>query len=123
MRQQLLLIACTALLLNVTPAYCGLVLFVDDDAVAGGDGESWDTAFRFLQDALSIASIPEKGISIFTISNGKIVSLIEDQIVMIDLKELKKEVLAGPPNYTGLVIIGKRYFFIQKNSIDIYILR
>ncbi len=31
------------------------VLFVDDDAPPGGDGLSWDTAYRFLQDALANA--------------------------------------------------------------------
>lgn len=34
----------------------GTVLFVDDDAAAGGDGLTWDTAYRFLQNALSAAS-------------------------------------------------------------------
>ena len=29
------------------------VLLVDDDAPLGGDGLSWDTAYRFLQDALA----------------------------------------------------------------------
>ena len=28
------------------------IIFVDDDAAPGGDGSSWDTAFRHLQDAL-----------------------------------------------------------------------
>ncbi len=30
-------------------------IYVDDDAPAGGDGTSWDTALRFLQDALAVA--------------------------------------------------------------------
>lgn len=34
----------------------GSVLYVDDDAAAGGNGESWDTAYRFLQDALTDAA-------------------------------------------------------------------
>jgi predicted outer membrane repeat protein len=33
----------------------GGVLYVDDDAPPGGDGQSWDTAFRYLQDALTEA--------------------------------------------------------------------
>lgn len=33
-------------------------LFVDPDAAAGGDGESWNTAFRHLQDALAAAEAP-----------------------------------------------------------------
>jgi len=70
MRQQKLLIAFVAILLCVTPAYCGSVLYVDDDASVGGDGQSWDTAFRFLQDALSIASITEKGITEIRIAQG-----------------------------------------------------
>ena len=36
-------------------AHAGLVLFVDDDAPLGGDGLSWDTAYRFVQDALATA--------------------------------------------------------------------
>ncbi|MHC4219007.1 MAG: right-handed parallel beta-helix repeat-containing protein [Planctomycetota bacterium] len=31
-------------------------LFVDDDALPGGDGLAWETAFRFLQDALTTAT-------------------------------------------------------------------
>ncbi len=37
-------------------ARAGGVLYVDDDAPLGGDGTSWDTAYRFLQDALEDAS-------------------------------------------------------------------
>ena len=37
-------------------AHGGTVLFVDDDAPQGGDGTTWDTAYRFLQDALADAS-------------------------------------------------------------------
>ena len=37
-------------------AHGGGVLYVDDDAPLGGDGTSWDTAYRFLQDALLNAS-------------------------------------------------------------------
>jgi hypothetical protein len=31
------------------------IIYVDDDAPAGGDGQSWTTAFTFLQDALAVA--------------------------------------------------------------------
>lgn len=34
-------------------AYGGTVIHVDDDADPGGDGLSWETAYRFLQDALA----------------------------------------------------------------------
>ncbi len=37
------------------PAWAGTVIYVDDDAPFGGDGSSWDTAYRFLQDGLSSA--------------------------------------------------------------------
>ena len=37
-------------------AHGGAILFVDDDAPPGGDGLTWDTAYRFLQDALVDAS-------------------------------------------------------------------
>ena len=32
------------------------IIYVDDDAVGGGDGGSWENAYRFLQDALATAS-------------------------------------------------------------------
>ncbi|MCG8405646.1 MAG: hypothetical protein MI923_10655, partial [Phycisphaerales bacterium] len=35
----------------------GAVWYVDDDAAAGGDGQSWGTAFKYLQDALSAAQL------------------------------------------------------------------
>jgi hypothetical protein len=42
------------MILAVAPAtHAGTVIHVDDDAAAGGDGVSWGTAFRFLQDALA----------------------------------------------------------------------
>ena len=33
----------------------GRIIFVDDDAVEGGDGSSWLNAFKYLQDGLGIA--------------------------------------------------------------------
>ena len=43
----------------VTPAVrAASILHVDDGAPAGGDGSSWSTAFRFLEDALSSAALP-----------------------------------------------------------------
>ena len=38
----------------------GKVIYVDDDAIAPGDGSSWETAYRFLQDALADAESAEK---------------------------------------------------------------
>ncbi|MEL6796567.1 MAG: hypothetical protein AAFO89_07050, partial [Planctomycetota bacterium] len=45
--------ACAAMLfaLGATAQNDGIV-YVDDDAAPGGNGESWNTAYRFLQDAL-----------------------------------------------------------------------
>ncbi len=34
-------------------ANAGSVVYVDDDASAGGDGTSWSSAYKFLQDALA----------------------------------------------------------------------
>ena len=31
------------------------VIYVDDDAPLGGDGTTWSTAYRYLQDALATA--------------------------------------------------------------------
>jgi len=45
----------------IVPAWAGTVIYVDDDAPLGGDGMSWDTAYRFLQDGLADANnlVPE----------------------------------------------------------------
>ncbi len=40
----------------ISPAWAGTVIYVDDDAVLGGDGRSWQTAYRYLQDGLSVAA-------------------------------------------------------------------
>ncbi|MCH8823532.1 MAG: right-handed parallel beta-helix repeat-containing protein [Planctomycetes bacterium] len=46
----------------------GGVLFVDDDAGAGGDGLTWNTAYHFLQDALTTAS--QGGVSEIHVAQG-----------------------------------------------------
>lgn len=43
--------------ISTSNCLAGGTLYVDDDAQAGGDGLSWDTAYRFLHDA--IASVPD----------------------------------------------------------------
>jgi hypothetical protein len=48
----------------------GPVCHVDDDAVPGGDGTSWTTAFRFLRDAVTCASDPESGILEIRVAGG-----------------------------------------------------
>ncbi len=48
----------------------GNVLFVDDDAPANGAGATWDTAYRFLQDALGFASNPENNITEIRVGQG-----------------------------------------------------
>ncbi len=47
----------------------GQVSYVDDDAPAGGDGQSWETAYRFLQDAL-VAAQPGCGVEEIHIAQG-----------------------------------------------------
>ena len=51
--------ACATLLITslslASTASGDVVLFVDDDAPPGGDGMSWDSAYRFLQDAFAYA--------------------------------------------------------------------
>ena len=42
-------------LVNAFVVEYGQVRYVDDDAPLGGDGSSWETAFKFLQDALAVA--------------------------------------------------------------------
>ena len=65
----------TAVALAFTVAIAGhasavSVIFVDDDASAGGDGLTWRTAMRHLQDALALASQPGSGISEIRVAQG-----------------------------------------------------
>ena len=46
------------------------VLFVDDDASPGGNGQSWNEAYRFLQDALRKADVPANGITEIRVAQG-----------------------------------------------------
>lgn len=46
------------------------ILHVDDDAPPAGDGESWDTAYRFLQDALTFAASPRNNIDEIRVAQG-----------------------------------------------------
>ena len=47
---------CAVTVLAVSTAQAGVVIHVDDDAPLGGDGTSWGTAYRLLQDALADAA-------------------------------------------------------------------
>ena len=41
---------------GVAAAQAQTTWYVDDDAPLGGNGLSWDTAFKYLQDALEVAT-------------------------------------------------------------------
>ncbi|MHC4775528.1 MAG: right-handed parallel beta-helix repeat-containing protein, partial [Planctomycetota bacterium] len=46
------------------------VCYVDDDALGGGDGASWATAYRFLQDALASLGDPQGGVTEVRVAGG-----------------------------------------------------
>ncbi|MHC4587985.1 MAG: right-handed parallel beta-helix repeat-containing protein [Planctomycetota bacterium] len=46
------------------------VLYVDDDASAGGDGLGWNTAYRFLQGALAVAAAAGGAITEIRVAQG-----------------------------------------------------
>lgn len=48
----------------------GSTLFVDDSAPPGGDGSSWNTAYRFLSDALAAAAMPSSGVTQINVAQG-----------------------------------------------------
>jgi len=52
------------LALAIAGAAGGKIIYVDDDANAPGDGKSWATAYRYLQDALSDAKAADKPVEI-----------------------------------------------------------
>lgn len=55
-------------LVMVGAPHGGSVIYVDDDAPAGGNGTSWDMAYRFLQDALTDAA--DGGVSELRVGQG-----------------------------------------------------
>ena len=46
------------------------IIYVDDDARAGGDGSSWTTAFTFLADAIQFAAVPAHAVSEIRVGQG-----------------------------------------------------
>ena len=46
------------------------IRYVDDGASLGGDGLTWGTAYRFLQDALAFASVPANGVTEIRVAQG-----------------------------------------------------
>ena len=63
-RSRIRLVTILSLLaLLVSPAP-GKIIYVDDDAPAPGDGTSWTTAYRYLQDALADANDSEQPVEI-----------------------------------------------------------
>lgn len=58
-----------AAVLLAAPAAAGNILYVDDHAPPEGDGQTWDTAYRYLQDALAAAQ-PGSGIEEIHIGQG-----------------------------------------------------
>ena len=54
----------TVLSVVISPVWGGAVIYVDDDASLGGDGLSWETAYRYLQDGLFRAKEIDKPVEI-----------------------------------------------------------
>ncbi len=48
----------------------GVVVHVDDDGPPGGDGTTWATAYRFLQNGLGFASNPANGVTEVRVGQG-----------------------------------------------------
>ncbi|MHC4970667.1 MAG: right-handed parallel beta-helix repeat-containing protein [Planctomycetota bacterium] len=66
--RQLLSLTAACLLANVARA--GTTLHVDDDAPPGGDGLSWVTAYRFLQDSLADAAASGGAVTEIRVAQG-----------------------------------------------------
>ncbi|MCH8823400.1 MAG: right-handed parallel beta-helix repeat-containing protein [Planctomycetes bacterium] len=59
-----------AIIVVTGTGHAGSILYVDDDAPAAGDGASWNTAFRFLADALTVADDPKSNVSEIRVGQG-----------------------------------------------------
>ena len=65
-----IIIASLVLIATTEVAQGGSIIFVDDNAPLGGHGANWDTAYRFIQDALTYASDPKNGVLEIHIGQG-----------------------------------------------------
>ncbi len=74
--RQLLPAAAIVATLFVSPPFMGstapglTVIFVDDDAPLGGDGLTWNTAYRFIQDALAAAAASGGAVTEIHVAQG-----------------------------------------------------
>ncbi|OHB64020.1 MAG: hypothetical protein A2Y77_16220 [Planctomycetes bacterium RBG_13_62_9] len=59
----LAVILCT-LTLTICPSALARTIYVDDDAPRGGDGSSWQNAYKYLQDALADARLGERPVEV-----------------------------------------------------------
>ncbi len=59
-----------AMMLTSAVAQAGTILYVDDDAPLGGDGLSWGTPYRFLQDAMALAGVPNTFVNEIRVAQG-----------------------------------------------------
>lgn len=62
-----------------------VVIYADSSAPLGGDGQSWTTAFRRLQDAMAYAAIPQHGVTLVRVGDGSHApDLSETSVVALD---------------------------------------
>jgi hypothetical protein len=62
--------SCCIFLLTAVSARAGGVLYVDAGATGAGDGSSWCDAYVHLQDALTVASLTNSGVSEIRVAQG-----------------------------------------------------
>jgi predicted outer membrane repeat protein len=52
------------ILITTASTFAGKIIYVDDDAPVGGNGQTWETAYNYLQDALADANTSVKPVEI-----------------------------------------------------------
>jgi len=71
LRLSMMITVCFAVsILATSTSHAQSIRYVDDDAEAGGNGQSWTTAYKYLQDALSDARVPGNGINEIRVAAG-----------------------------------------------------
>ena len=68
----------TLIIVLILISFCGIAggqstLYIDDNAVRGGDGASWGTAMNKLQTALNAAAAPRSGVTELHVAQGRYV--------------------------------------------------
>ncbi len=67
-----------------------------------------------------IYSLATPSVSEFSISRNTLYAVTDQELILIDLNNKKREVREGPPNFNCVINVGKRILFLGKKNVVVY---